>query len=171
MPRKDFDLREAHLEQIDRLKAERRTTYSELLASILNEYFAPRPKEIPADLTTQFDGLRSSLEVMQQRLWGLDSAGQKTVERLGHVETQLEGLSRLQQDVQQVMELLILIADRVSPPPADELEPIPEPVQQTAAPRVEEPPITDIYHDPRSRWYIPPEPVEERRGWFGRKKS
>jgi hypothetical protein len=166
MPRKDIDLEEQHIAQLDRVRADRRVSYSDVVKAALDEYFAPKPTPISEVLADRLDGTRSALDQIQQRLWSLDSASQKSTERLAAIETQLDGLHGV---IEHAMELLILIGERLASPPAENPEPIKEPVQRTMPPPVEEDPITDIYHDPRSQWYIPPPKVTERRGWFGRK--
>ena len=161
MPRKDVDLSEEHIKQLDLVRADRRVSYSDLVKAALDEYFAPKTPRLPDELVDRFDGTRSALEQIQQRLWSLDSANQKSIERL----------AALEDIAQQGMELLILIGERLAPAPVEAPEPIAEPVQPSTPPPIEEDPITDIYHDPRSRWYIPPPKVQQRRGWFGRSKA
>jgi hypothetical protein len=139
--------------ELDAIKSERRLTYSEVVKAALDAYFAPKAAPLSADLTN--------------RLWSIDSASQKTAERLAAIDTQLDGLHGV---VEQAMDLLILIGERMASAPVEAPEPTPQPAQRTTPPPVEEPPITDMFHDPRSQWYIPP-PKEEKRGWFGRGKS
>jgi len=160
MPRKDIDLSAQHIAQMDVVRDGRRVTYSDVVKSALDEYFSPKTPGIPDELADRLDGTRSALEQIQQRLWSLDSASQKSTERL----------AALEDIAQQSMELLILIGERLSPASAEEPEPMPAPSPPATPAPVEENPITDIYHDPRSRWYIPP-PKEEKRRWFGRSNA
>jgi|SRR5882724_809353 len=163
MPRKDIDLEEQHIVQLDLVRADRRVSYSDIVKAALDEYFAPKPPPIPETLADRLDGTRMALDQVQQRLWNLDSASQKSTERLAAIETQLG-------ELQDMKELLILIGERLAPPPEEEPEPIPAPMPPAAPTPVEENPITDITGDPRSPWYIPPQKAEKR-GWFGRSKS
>ena len=114
MPRKDIDLSEQHITQLDLIRADRRVSYSDLVKAALDEYFAPKAALASADMTDQLDGTRNALEQIQQRLWSLDSTSQKTAERLAAIDTQLDGLHGV---IEQAMELLILIGERLAMPP------------------------------------------------------
>jgi hypothetical protein len=167
MPRKDIDLEEQHIVQMDVIRNGRRVTYSDVVKAALDAYFSPKTPGPADELADRLDGTRNALEQIQQRLWSLDSASQKTAERLAAIDTHLDGLHGV---IEQAMELLIRIGERLADTLVREPIPITEPVRVPTPPAPDETPVTDILHDPRSQWYIPPQ-KEAKRGWFGRRKS
>jgi hypothetical protein len=165
--RKNIDFPDDLVEHMDRIREERHITYNDIIVPALQRYLSPTPVVLPDELRDRLDGTRSVLEQIQQRLWSLDSASQKTAKQLAAIDTQLDGLHGV---IEQAVELLILIGERLADAPVEKLTPTPVPARLQPPPAPEEDPVTDILHDPRSQWYIPPQ-KDEKRGWFGRHKS
>lgn len=94
-----------HRERLEQAKSQRNVTFNEVIASALTAYF------------TQ-DRDKVLFEQIHKTLWNLDSATQRQAERLTH----LEGA------VQQLMELVGLIADQMT---TSETSPVPEPEGET----------------------------------------
>jgi hypothetical protein len=98
-----------HKAQLDTIKAERRLTYSEVVKAALEAYFTPAPSSTNV-MHDRLAGTSMALEQIQQRLWGLDSASQKTVERLTKLEDDTQCLPDLLEAVRECQELLIQFA-------------------------------------------------------------
>jgi hypothetical protein len=143
MPRKDIDLSDQHIANLDALRAERRVSYSDLVKAALDQYFAPRPSTETANLN--------------ERLSSLDSSSQKTAERLGELEA----------IAQQTMELIILLSEAWTTSNGVPVLPASEP----EAPVIEEVSETSEVLEPvPSRWQIPEPKPPEKRGWFHRSR-
>jgi predicted transcriptional regulator len=165
--RKNIDFPDELVEHMDRIKEERHVTYNDIIVPALQQYLSPGRTALPDELRDRLDGIGSALQQTQQRLWSLDSVSQKTAERLAVIDTHLDGLQGV---IQQAMELIILIGERLAEAPVGELTSTQAPARLPTPSTPEEDPVTDILHDPRSQWYIPP-PKDEKRGWFGRGRS
>jgi hypothetical protein len=150
--RKTIDFTAEQVRRMDHAREERKLTYNEFVGSAVDAYLSAQPSAISPE----------SIDQIQQRLWSLDSASQKSAERLAAIETQLDGLHRV---IEQSLELVMQIAEELmktsagpeAPAPAEET-----PASEQSAPQ-----------PPNTGWYRPSVPPtdEEWETWRNQYRS
>lgn len=181
MPRKDIDVTDEHLAHMDQVRTERRLTYSQIVQSALETYFAPKPENPDPILQSR---VHAGLDQIQQRLWNLDSASQKTVERLAQLETLAQDLPTLAAaideelaTIQQVLSALVKAVEGIT-----HTRPLPEAATPDVTPV--NPgwykPSTESEEEYRARRGLPPlvptsqemeAPPTEKRSWWRKGSS
>jgi hypothetical protein len=150
--RKTIDFTDEQVRRMDRAKEDRKVTYNELVGSAVDAYLTPQVSVPSAEQPPH----QSTVESIQQRLWSLDSASQKTAERL----------AALEQVAEQSMECLIRIAESLAKTPAPEIA---APVPNTPSPpRSDDQAACEaMLAKIREPLVEPPPVVPEREKWWG----